>query len=81
MTSIHQLSESESVNKLVISDDIFTLSHIQNRVFTGLPEVIDDNGKEILAYEVKGMSDKYKQQIQQHILEIASPEEQKDSTL
>ncbi|MGO2233230.1 MAG: AhpA/YtjB family protein [Marinomonas sp.] len=81
LTSIHQLSESESINKLVISDDIFTLSHIQNRVFTGLPEVIDDNGKEILAYEVKGMSDKYKQQIQQHILEIASPEEQKDSAL
>ena len=74
MSNIHQLSESESINKLVISDDIFTLSHIQNRVFTSLPEVIDDNGKEILAYEVKGMSDKYKQQIHQHIIDIASPE-------
>jgi uncharacterized membrane protein affecting hemolysin expression len=80
LTNIHQLSESESINKLVISDDIFTLSHIQNRVFTGLPEVIEDNGKEILAYEVKGMSDKYKQQIHQHILEITSPEEQEGNT-
>jgi hypothetical protein len=81
LTNIHQLSESESINKLVISDDIFTLSHIQNRVFTGLPEVIEDNGKEILAYEVKGMSDKYKQQIHQHILEITNPEEQEDNGL
>ncbi|WP_219702237.1 AhpA/YtjB family protein [Marinomonas lutimaris] len=81
LSNIHQLSESESINKLVISDDIFTLSHIQNRVFTGLPEVIEDNGKEILAYEVKGMSDKYKQQIHQHILEITNPEEQEDNGL
>lgn len=79
LTNIHQLSKSASINKLVISDDIFTLSHIQNRVFTGLPEVIEDNDNEILAYEVKGMSDKYKQKIHQHILEISSPEEPKDS--
>lgn len=79
LTSIHQLSASESINKLVISDDIFTLSHIQNRVFTGLPEIIEDNEKEILAYEVKGMSDKYKQQIHQHIIEITSPEERESS--
>jgi len=32
---------------------------LQNRVFTGLPEIIENDGKEILAYEVKGMSDKY----------------------
>jgi uncharacterized membrane protein affecting hemolysin expression len=75
---ILQLSQSESRNKLVISDDIFTLSQIQNRVFTGLPEIIEDDGNEILAYEVKGLSDKYKQQIQQHIKHIADPEQQKD---
>lgn len=79
LVNIHQLSKSESMNTLVISDDIFTLSHIQNRVFTGLPEVIEDNDKEILAYEVKGISDKYKQQVHQHILEITSPEEQESS--
>ncbi|NVK72310.1 MAG: hypothetical protein HWE24_02425 [Oceanospirillaceae bacterium] len=75
LSDIHQLSQSESINKLVISDDIFTLSHIQNRVFTGLPEIIEENGKEILAYEVKGMSDKYKKQIKQHIIDIVSPTE------
>ena len=74
LESIHQLSRSESVNKLIISDDIFTLPHIQNRVFTGLPEIIEDNGKEILAYEVKGMSDKYKRQIHQHITNITNPD-------
>lgn len=74
LESIHQLSRSASVNKLLISDDIFTLPHIQNRVFTGLPEIIEDNGKEILAYEVKGMSDKYKRQIHQHITDITNPE-------
>lgn len=78
LNNVHQLKQSESINKLVISDDIFTLSHIQNRVFTGLPEIIEDNGKEVLAYEVKGMSDKYKQEIQQHIVEITEPNLQKD---
>jgi hypothetical protein len=74
LESVHQLSRSESVNKLLISEDIFTLPHIQNRVFTGLPEILENDGKEILAYEVKGMSDKYKRQIHQHIIEITDPE-------
>ncbi|MFT6655023.1 MAG: hypothetical protein ACJAWI_001795 [Marinomonas primoryensis] len=78
LNNVHQLKQSESINKLVISDDIFTLSHIQNRVFTGLPEIIENDGKEVLAYEVKGMSDKYKKQIQQHIVEITEPNLQKD---
>ena len=81
LLSIQQLSKSESINKLVISDDIFTLSHIQNRVFTGLPEIIEDKDIEILAYEVKGMSDKYKQQIQLHIQDIIDPEEEDDTSL
>jgi len=70
LNDIEQMRKSESINKLVISNDIFILSHIQNRVFTGLPEIIEDNDKETLAYEVKGMSDKYKLKIQQHIVDI-----------
>ncbi|NLQ18177.1 hypothetical protein HGG82_11165 [Marinomonas sp. M1K-6] len=72
LQDIQLLSQSKSLNKLVISDDIFTLSYIQNRVFSGLPEIIEENGEEVLAYEVKGMSDKYKQQIQQHIMDIVN---------
>lgn len=74
LENVHQLSRSENVNKLLISEDIFTLPHIQNRVFTGLPEILENDGKEILAYEVKGMSDKYKRQIHQHIIDITDPE-------
>ena len=75
INNIEQMRKTESVNTLVISDDIFTLSHIQNRVFTGLPEIIEDDEKEILAYEVKGMSDKYKVKIQQHIVDITGVSE------
>jgi hypothetical protein len=74
LNTVHHMSQSESVNKLVISDDIFTLSQIQNRVFTGLPEIIEVDKKEVLAYEVKGMSDKYKKVIQEHIIQIAGSE-------
>jgi len=74
LKGVHQLSQSESINKLVISDDIFTLSYIQNRVFTGLPEVIEVDDSEVLAYEVKGMSDKYKKQIQTHVEKITRVE-------
>ncbi|MBR7888624.1 hypothetical protein J9B83_06675 [Marinomonas sp. A79] len=81
LKEIEQLSHSESVNKLVITDDIFTLPHIQNRVFTGLPEFIEDGDNEILAYEVKGMSDKYKQQIHRHIVDIIHPEEEADALI
>lgn len=70
LTGVHQLSQSQSVNKLIISDEIFTLPHIQNRVFTGLPEIIESDDEEILAYEVKGISEKYKQQIQKNIENI-----------
>ena len=72
LDNIHHLSKSESNNKLVISEDIFTLPYIQNRVFTGLPEIIEMDEKEIFAYEVKGMSDKYKNKIQKHIAQITS---------
>lgn len=74
LSNVHHMSQSKSINKLVISDDIFTLSHIQNRVFSGLPEIIEIDNKEILAYEVKGMSDKYKKVIQEHIIQIAGSE-------
>ncbi len=71
LENIHHLSKSASNNKLVISEDIFTLPYIQNRVFTGLPEIIEIDEREVFAYEVKGMSDKYKNQIQKHIVQIA----------
>lgn len=76
LSDVDQLRLTKSINKLVISDDIFTLSHIQNRVFTSLPEIIEDGEKEVLAYEVKGMSDKYKQRIHQHIIDITKPEQE-----
>ncbi|MCB5162034.1 AhpA/YtjB family protein [Marinomonas algarum] len=76
-----QLSQSESINKLVISEEIFTQPQIQNRVFTGLPEIIEDNNQEVLAYEVRGMSDKYKQQIHQQMVDIIHPTEQADALI
>ncbi|WP_133011895.1 AhpA/YtjB family protein [Marinomonas flavescens] len=65
------LSQSQSQNKLVISDAIFTLNDIQNRVFTSLPEVIEIEGEEILAYEVKGIADKYQDKVNQKILDMS----------
>jgi len=63
LNQVRQLSHSESVNKLVISDPIFTLNDIQNRVFTGLPEIIDIDGEEVLAYEVKGIAEKLQEKV------------------
>lgn len=70
LESTRLLSHSESVNKLVISEEIFTLPEIQNRVFSGLPEIIEVDEKDVLAYEVKGLAEKYKQQVQTHIQDI-----------
>ena len=77
LVNVHQLSLTQSINKLIISDEIFTLPHIQNRVFTGLPEIIEHQDAEILAYEVKGLSGKYKLQIQEHIEKMTSSEPDK----
>ena len=77
LLNVHQLSLSQSINKLIISDEIFTLPHIQNRVFTGLPEIIEHDDAEVLAYEVKGLSEKYKLQIQEHIEKMTSSEPDK----
>ncbi|KZN12835.1 AhpA/YtjB family protein [Marinomonas sp. TW1] len=74
LDKVAQLKKTEHINKLVITDDIFTLSQIQNRVFTSLPDIIEEDGEEILAYEVKGLSDKYSQQIQQYILDMTDSE-------
>lgn len=70
LEEVSQLSQSQSLNKLVISDAIFTLTDIQNRVFTGLPEIIEIDNKEILAYEVKGMADKFQERVKQKIIEM-----------
>ena len=70
LNQVKQLSHSESVNKLVISDPIFTLNDIQNRVFTGLPEIIDIDGEEVLAYEVKGIAEKLQEKVKQKRVEM-----------
>ncbi|BFM51065.1 AhpA/YtjB family protein [Marinomonas sp. THO17] len=72
LEKVAQIRNTEHINKLVITDDIFTLSQIQNRVFTSLPDIIEDGDEEILAYEVKGMSDKYTTIIQQHISDMTA---------
>lgn len=72
LEKVAQIRNTEHVNKLVITDDIFTLSQIQNRVFTSLPDIIEDGEEEVLAYEVKGMSDKYSKIIQQHISDMTA---------
>ncbi|REG86856.1 AhpA/YtjB family protein [Marinomonas pollencensis] len=70
LNQVEQLSHSQSVNKLVLSDSIFMLNDIQHRVFTGLPEVIDIDGDEVLAYEVKGMAEKLQEKVKQKRFEI-----------
>ncbi|MCV2401280.1 AhpA/YtjB family protein [Marinomonas sp. C2222] len=74
LENTHLLSHTESVNKLVISEEIFTLPEIQNRVFSGLPEIIEVDEQDMLAYEVKGIAEKYKLQVQNHIEEITEIE-------
>ncbi|AEF55627.1 YtjB family periplasmic protein [Marinomonas posidonica] len=74
LDKVAQLKKTQHINKLVITDDIFTLSQIQNRVFTSLPDVIEEGDDETLAYEVKGLSDKYSKKIQQYILDMTDSE-------
>ncbi|GAB3488455.1 AhpA/YtjB family protein [Marinomonas epiphytica] len=69
------LARCSTLNALLLCGDVFSLPNIQHRVFTGLPEIIEEQEKEVMVYEVKGLSDKYQAQVQQHILEISSESE------
>lgn len=56
---IKALSDDIDVKTTAISEAIFVLPEIQNKVFTGLPDIhTDESGHEKLSYSIKGMSDK-----------------------
>lgn len=71
------LSLTDEINKLVVSEEVVTVPEIQNRIIFGLPEVIEsDEGEEMLAYSVKGLSDKYRQQVYDQLKELAPEAEE-----
>lgn len=74
LNDIVALSQSASINTLVISDEVFTMNDIQNRVFTSLPEIIEIENGDVLAYGVKGLADKYQQKVQKHIHDLSEHE-------
>lgn len=64
-SQIKELSNKIESKTTVISEAIFVLPEIQNKVFTGLPDIhTDENGNEKLSYSIKGMSDKLLNKIQ-----------------
>ncbi|OUR73590.1 hypothetical protein A9Q77_05340 [Marinomonas sp. 42_23_T18] len=64
-SQIKALSDNVDVKTTAISEAIFVLPEIQNKVFTGLPEIhTDEEGNEKLSYSIKGMSDKLLNTIQ-----------------
>ncbi|EAQ67497.1 hypothetical protein MED121_16259 [Marinomonas sp. MED121] len=59
LSKIKMLSDQIDIKSTAISEAIFVLPEIQNKVFTGLPEIhTDEAGNETLSYSIKGMSDK-----------------------
>ncbi|SBS24552.1 Bacterial virulence factor hemolysin [Marinomonas aquimarina] len=64
------LAMSESHNQLVLTEDVITVPEIQNRIILSLPEIIELEQGEVLAYAVKGLSDKYRARIQEHMDEL-----------
>ena len=70
--NMQQLRQSSSKNSLLLSEEVFTLPDIQNKVFTGLPEIVqpDNTDDEIMAYSVKGVAEKLNLTIQSHIASI-----------
>jgi|GEM_PF-1054959 len=69
---IKQLSDEIEVKTTAISEAIFVLPEIQNKVFTGLPEIhTDEKGNEKLSYSIKGMSDKLLSKIQTKFEQIS----------
>ena len=84
---MQQLSQSSHKNSLLLSEEVFTLPDIQNKVFTGLPEIVqpDNTDDEIMAYSVKGVAEKLNLIIQSHIISIgdiptSQAEAQQDAT-
>ncbi|WP_067102147.1 AhpA/YtjB family protein [Marinomonas atlantica] len=72
ITLANSLALSESHNKLVLSEEIITVPEIQNRIILSLPEIIElESGDEILAYSVKGLSEKYRTRVDEQINELA----------
>ena len=68
------LSLSEASNTLVLSEDVITVPDIQNRIILSLPEIIErDDDEEVLAYTVKGLSDKYRAKIQEQLESLDFP--------
>ncbi|MBJ7549357.1 AhpA/YtjB family protein [Marinomonas ostreistagni] len=64
------LALSESQNMLVVSEDVITVPEIQNRIILSLPEIIERDHGEVLAYTVKGLSEKYRARVQDQIEEL-----------
>lgn len=65
------LAHSQTNNHLVLSEEIITVPDIQNRIILSLPEIIEHEDTEVLAYAVKGLSDKYRYRIQEQLQELA----------
>ena len=73
------LAMSETNNQLVLTEDIITVPEIQNRIVLSLPEIIELEQGEVLAYAVKGLSEKYRARIKDHMDELnleQTPEEE-----
>ena len=59
----------------VVADvmDVITVPDIQNRIILSLPEIIERDDDEVLAYTVKGLSDKYRAKIQEQLESLDFP--------
>lgn len=69
---VKELSDMIEVKTTAISEAIFILPEIQNKVFTGLPDIhTDESGNEKLSYTIKGMSDKLLNKIQTKFEQIS----------
>lgn len=75
MSEAQTLAQSETDNQLVLSEHIITLPDIQNRIILSLPEIIEQDDIEVLAYTVKDLSDKYRARVQQQIDELVDNSE------
>ncbi|MCZ2721735.1 AhpA/YtjB family protein [Marinomonas sp. 15G1-11] len=81
---IHQMMEfkrSESIDSLLLSEEIFTLPDIQNKVFSGLPEILGEGEEETMVYTVKGISEKLNLKIRPNIESINTTHQQENATL
>ncbi|MFT2112238.1 hypothetical protein [Marinomonas sp. 2405UD68-3] len=67
ITQMMRFRESESLDALLLSEEVFMLPDIQNRVFSGLPEVLGEGEEEIMVYSVKGTSEKLNLKIRPNI--------------